>query len=778
MPRRFDTCFFLLVSDYIVADGSFDRALRRMMAGLSGIQVGNFQVALEDALPWLEEQLDASSGPVVLPPRQLLRWAFSHLHPATVANTVNYPLSRNIHTNRLFWRVDGETLLGRFYLMHMLCIRPELTDFVIASSCDYSFIPEMCPSGKVEIITDSDEYLVVEMQPRDHEASFLRPGRLRPRPLAMTLSQWTTAGHRQNAARSVLFHAGEISPILVQQTELEVEAFLAAVRRAMRRVPKPHRNHLYWRGAIAAFREAKGDKLSQDEWLLVLGLTDASDTHGGFHTWMMKRIRLFLFGRPPDVRLWHPRCPDFHFVTTRLERFLADPRQRLLLVSDAPTIFTASLIDGGERVMRLRQTPFLQAPAEIYEPLFDRFDACLIEVTEGEMQRCDEIVDRVAPMMQPGGTIIIVVYNRRARDVAGFHRSVGTHAPRLLRPAATATGIYFVQASRMRWHLLNSMVSMARRANSNPVIGVPCLLAAGGFLVIGAMVSNLLQGQPKAALRPGDLASSFVMELRVESGAARESYKYSANRIVRQRQRRRFGIPDAPSADARVPVRADGTREPQYNRSVELEDTIGLTSLGLMTNQVYHDDPRRLAILLARYKFVAKMLSGKEFVAELGCGDGFGTRLVMQEVDKVVGYDFDPVFIEDIRRRRDRRWPLEARVHDIVYDTLPHKHDGIYSLDVIEHVARADEHAFVSNLRGSLTDDGVLIIGTPSLESQNYASPQSAAGHINCKSGVQLKTLLDKYFQHVFLFSMNDEVVHTGFYPMAHYLLAICCGKK
>jgi hypothetical protein len=34
-----------------------------------------------------------------------------------------------------------------------------------------------------------------------------------------------------------------------------------------------------------------------------------------------------------------------------------------------------------------------------------------------------------------------------------------------------------------------------------------------------------------------------------------------------------------------------------------------------------------------------------------------------------------------------------------------------------------------------------------------------------------------KFFHHVFIFSMNDEVVHTGFYPMAHYLLALGCGK-
>jgi SAM-dependent methyltransferase len=196
-----------------------------------------------------------------------------------------------------------------------------------------------------------------------------------------------------------------------------------------------------------------------------------------------------------------------------------------------------------------------------------------------------------------------------------------------------------------------------------------------------------------------------------------------------------------------------------------------------MTNQVWHDDPRRLGILLARYKFVAKMLSGREHVAELGCGDAFGTRVVRQEVDQVTVYDFDRVFVDDVRRRRSDRWPIEAHVHDILVAPLPRQHDGIFSLDVIEHVARLDEHMFIQNLRDSLTEQGVLIIGTPSLESQAHASPLSKAGHINCKSGAELKALLDRYFHNVFVFSMNDEVIHTGFFPMAHYLLAICCGK-
>ena len=198
----------------------------------------------------------------------------------------------------------------------------------------------------------------------------------------------------------------------------------------------------------------------------------------------------------------------------------------------------------------------------------------------------------------------------------------------------------------------------------------------------------------------------------------------------------------------------------------------------LMTNQVWYDDPRRLTFLLARYKFVAKMLAGCRNVGEVGCGDAFGTRVVLQEVPDVTVYDFDQLFIQDIRSRCDEKWPLKAEVHDIVAGPLPRKHEALFSLDVIEHIAPHSEHAYLANLCESLAENGMMIIGTPSLESQAYASPPSKAGHINCKTASQLKALLEYYFEHVFIFSMNDEVVHTGFSPMAHYLFAMCTTSK
>ena len=223
---------------------------------------------------------------------------------------------------------------------------------------------------------------------------------------------------------------------------------------------------------------------------------------------------------------------------------------------------------------------------------------------------------------------------------------------------------------------------------------------------------------------------------------------------------------------------AKRTKEPQFDHYVTLRDEEGLETFGLMSNQTWRDDPKRLAFLLARYKFVAKMLDGKKSALEIGCADAFGTRIVRQVVRRVMATDFDPLFIEDAKLHASPQWPIEFAVHDILEGPVAGGFESAYSLDVIEHIPAANEQHFMRNLVGSLTPDGVAIIGTPSLESQAYASPPSKAGHVNCKTAVELKALAAAYFTNVFIFSMNDEVVHTGFYPMAHYLLALCCGPK
>jgi cyclopropane fatty-acyl-phospholipid synthase-like methyltransferase len=197
-----------------------------------------------------------------------------------------------------------------------------------------------------------------------------------------------------------------------------------------------------------------------------------------------------------------------------------------------------------------------------------------------------------------------------------------------------------------------------------------------------------------------------------------------------------------------------------------------------MASQAWYDDPKRLGFTLARYKFVAKMLSGAAHVLEVGCADAFGTRVVVQEVKKLTAVDFDPLFVEDTKARMSDRWTFECRVHDMLNGPVNGDFDAAYALDVLEHILPENEERFLRNMAQPLTPHGVMIIGMPSLESQPYASPLSKEGHVNCKTMPDLKALMQRFFHNVFMFSMNDEVVHTGYHKMAHYLFALCCGKR
>jgi 2-polyprenyl-3-methyl-5-hydroxy-6-metoxy-1,4-benzoquinol methylase len=220
------------------------------------------------------------------------------------------------------------------------------------------------------------------------------------------------------------------------------------------------------------------------------------------------------------------------------------------------------------------------------------------------------------------------------------------------------------------------------------------------------------------------------------------------------------------------------TREPQYQNVYEVVEKHGVSKLGLMVNQVWNEDPRRTLFTLARYKFVAKMFEGRKNVLEIGCADAFGTRIVQQTVGAVTAIDFDPVFIEDAKSRMNPHWPFAAFVHDMLTGPVQGSFDGIFALDVLEHIKPGVERQFLENAFTSLDPHGIAIFGMPSLESQDYASPQSKEGHVNCKSMPDFKRLMESYFHSVFMFSMNDETVHTGFHKLAHYLFAVAADPK
>ena len=96
------------------------------------------------------------------------------------------------------------------------------------------------------------------------------------------------------------------------------------------------------------------------------------------------------------------------------------------------------------------------------------------------------------------------------------------------------------------------------------------------------------------------------------------------------------------------------------------------------------------------------MLRGKDQVAEIGCGDGFGSRSVRQTVRNLIITNHDAYFIRKFNQQACEQWQTEAKIYDILTAPLFIEMDVIYSLDVLEHLSPELGSIFLENICLSL----------------------------------------------------------------------------
>jgi 2-polyprenyl-3-methyl-5-hydroxy-6-metoxy-1,4-benzoquinol methylase len=188
------------------------------------------------------------------------------------------------------------------------------------------------------------------------------------------------------------------------------------------------------------------------------------------------------------------------------------------------------------------------------------------------------------------------------------------------------------------------------------------------------------------------------------------------------------------------------------------------------------NDPKRLGFVLSRYKFAAKMICSCKNILEFGCSEGIGAPILAENALSYTGVDLDIEAIEYANKNI-----TEAKYKFIQSDFLGNnygKFDAIVSLDVIEHISKEKENIYFETIYKNTSENAICIIGTPNITSAQYASKASQIGHVNLYSHERLLAIMKKYFYNVFPFGINDEIVHTGFAAMSHYLIFVGCHKK
>ena len=190
-------------------------------------------------------------------------------------------------------------------------------------------------------------------------------------------------------------------------------------------------------------------------------------------------------------------------------------------------------------------------------------------------------------------------------------------------------------------------------------------------------------------------------------------------------------------------------------------------SLGPINGESLLKDPKHFGFVLSRYKFAAKMLKNCKHIIDIGCGEGLGELVFQAETcAKITGIDFDE---DQINYSIKQVLPhTKKRVNFICQDLInePYKGegaDGLACIDVIEHIHLSEEEQFLKNCLTPLEKGGIAVFGTPNkLATTQYTNPRNQKGHINSFDPNRLISTLERHLSKVFLFSMNDEIVHVG----------------
>ncbi|MGQ0683672.1 hypothetical protein [Bradyrhizobium sp.] len=481
-PEQTNTHFVFMNSDFVLADGSLRTLVAKIREGHRAIMAPSLRACSETVVPTLIEAVNQVDHTLTMSPRPMVQLAFDNLHPTVVGKTITQDFVTSVTHNQVYWQVDKKTLLGRYHLIFMLAIRPEVPMGIVNSYCDYGFVSELVPSGDFSIIDDSDGFFMLEIQSAAQEKSFLRCGHTPPDKIADELSTWTTREHRCFAEIDVVFRTGDL-PAGLPEVRAEAARFVSSLHQRMG-PPRDHVDHFYWTSGIQAWGSLKfpgeipvlppeivGDELYAEQIREDLfprrgldsrvKITEARNFELKNIVVVLKKFLIQLYlnllalvrrrvGTVPNVPIWHHLWLDSRLILSWIKSIENRPSQRNALVCDEASPLLASL----RKHMRIERYVGLhdlipiavdRLPGNVVshkegvdelargEFANGMFDNIFVHIRRAEVLGLRKILEWAENYIKPDGTIAVYIEHRNSEeDESNFSIELAQYIENLL----------------------------------------------------------------------------------------------------------------------------------------------------------------------------------------------------------------------------------------------------------------------------------------------------------------------------------------------------------
>lgn len=156
-----------------------------------------------------------------------------------------------------------------------------------------------------------------------------------------------------------------------------------------------------------------------------------------------------------------------------------------------------------------------------------------------------------------------------------------------------------------------------------------------------------------------------------------------------------------------------------------------------------------------RYLFASDFAQGKD-VLDIACGEGYGSDLLASAARTVLGVDIDASSVRHAAYTYQRsNLKFECGAAEAIPVALRHVFDLIVSFETVEHLSRAQQAKFFSEIKRLLKPDGILIISTPNRDLYGRFSRRPNRFHIDEFRESEFSDFLRSYFEYVQLYGQH-----------------------